>query len=61
MPTVEFFREVSVVEFLTGTDWTPLFAAAVVGVLPLVAGTLLITRSSPWSSLSRSASAPRST
>ena len=26
--TVEFFTEVSIVEFLTGTEWTPLFASA---------------------------------
>lgn len=42
-PTFEFFSEVSVREFLTGTEWAPLFAEAKFGVLPLVAGTLLIT------------------
>jgi phosphate transport system permease protein len=36
-----FFREVSVVEFLTGTRWTPLFEPQSFGVLPLVGGTLL--------------------
>ncbi|MEO8681839.1 MAG: phosphate ABC transporter permease subunit PstC, partial [Vicinamibacterales bacterium] len=41
--TVEFFREVSIVEFLTGTEWTPLFANAHFGVLPLVAGTLIVS------------------
>lgn len=40
--TALFFKEVSIVEFLTGTKWTPLFAPAHFGVLPLVAGTLLI-------------------
>ncbi len=38
-----FFKEVSVVEFLTGTVWTPLFAEPKFGILPLVSGTLLIT------------------
>ncbi len=38
-----FFKEVSVLEFLTGTQWTPLFAEPKFGVLPLAAGTLLTT------------------
>lgn len=37
-----FFGEVPVVDFLTGTKWTPLFEPASFGVLPLVCGTLLI-------------------
>ncbi|HTM32814.1 MAG TPA: phosphate ABC transporter permease subunit PstC [Vicinamibacterales bacterium] len=41
--TIEFLREVSIVEFLTGTEWTPLFANRHFGVLPLVAGTLLVS------------------
>ena len=41
--TVEFFREVPIVEFVTGTEWTPLFANAKFGVLPLVMGTLLVS------------------
>ena len=41
--TFEFLREVSVVEFLTGTEWTPLFASQRFGVLPLVAGTMLVS------------------
>jgi phosphate transport system permease protein len=41
--TVEFFREVSIVEFLTGTEWTPLFANPQFGVLPLVAGTVIVS------------------
>jgi phosphate transport system permease protein len=41
--TAAFFREVSIVEFLTGTQWTPLFADARFGVLPLVLGTLLVS------------------
>jgi len=39
--TVEFFREVSIVEFFTDTQWTPLFATKRFGILPLVAGTVL--------------------
>ena len=38
---VQFFQEVSIFEFLTGTRWTPLFASKNFGVLPLVAGTML--------------------
>jgi phosphate transport system permease protein len=36
-----FFQHVTLVEFLTGTEWTPLFENARFGVLPLVAGTLV--------------------
>jgi phosphate transport system permease protein len=43
LETYEFLREVSIVEFLTGTEWTPLFANRHFGVLPLVAGTLLVS------------------
>lgn len=38
-----FFKEVSVIEFFTGTVWTPLFAEPKFGILPLVSGTLLTT------------------
>lgn len=38
-----FFRQVSPVEFLTGTVWTPLFANPRYGILPLLNGTLLST------------------
>jgi len=41
--TVGFFREVSILEFLTSTQWTPLFEPAHFGVLPLVAGTLMVS------------------
>jgi len=37
-----FFREVSPLEFLTGTRWTPLFAPPSYGILPLLTGSLLI-------------------
>src|SRR3990172_8236107 len=48
LPALEFFREVSPVDFFTGTTWAPLFLEAHFGVLPLVVGTLMI---SFWSSL----------
>lgn len=38
-----FFEKVSIVEFLTGTLWTPLFEPKHFGVLPLVAGTMMVT------------------
>jgi phosphate transport system permease protein len=41
--TIGFFREVSIVEFLFGTTWTPLFYSKSFGVLPLVSGTLLVS------------------
>ena len=41
--TVAFLSEVSIVEFLTGTEWTPLFANQRFGVLPLVVGTMLVS------------------
>ncbi|NBM16302.1 phosphate ABC transporter permease subunit PstC [Streptomyces sp. GC420] len=42
-PAAEFFGEVGFVEFITGTDWSPLFTPPHFGVLPLVAGTLMVT------------------
>ncbi len=38
-----FFRDVSPIAFLTGRTWTPLFYNQQFGVLPLVAGTLLVS------------------
>ncbi len=43
LPAIQFFREVSVVEFLTGTSWTPRFSDQAYGVLPLITGTLWTT------------------
>jgi phosphate transport system permease protein len=40
--TMAFFADVSVSEFLTGTEWTPLFTEKHFGVLPLLNATLLI-------------------
>lgn len=39
--TIEFFKEVSILEFLTDLQWTPLFATKRFGILPLLLGTLL--------------------
>ncbi|HKH12298.1 MAG TPA: phosphate ABC transporter permease subunit PstC [Rubrobacter sp.] len=43
--TIEFFREVSIVEFLTSTTWTAAFPGptAQYGIWPLLSGTLLTT------------------
>jgi len=40
---VGFFSEVSVVDFLTDTQWTPLFTQKNYGILPLLSGTFLTT------------------
>jgi phosphate transport system permease protein len=42
-PAIEFFAEVSPIEFFTGTNWAPLFEPAHFGVLPLVTGTFVVT------------------
>ena len=42
-PALEFFREVRLSEFLTGTRWAPRFADADFGVLPLITGTAWTT------------------
>jgi phosphate transport system permease protein len=39
----KFFSEVSFWAFITGTEWTPLFAEKKFGILPLLAGTFLTT------------------
>ncbi|WMJ71579.1 phosphate ABC transporter permease subunit PstC [Cytophagaceae bacterium ABcell3] len=41
--TFKFFIEVSIIEFFTSTQWTPLFAEKHFGILPLLAGTFLTT------------------
>lgn len=41
--TAAFLREVPLLSFLFGTEWTPLFANKQFGVLPLVAGTVLVS------------------
>ncbi|MES3518414.1 MAG: phosphate ABC transporter permease subunit PstC [Natronomonas sp.] len=44
--SIPFFRVVSVVEYLTGTQWSPIIRPRSYGVLPLVWGTLMIVVSS---------------
>jgi len=39
--TIRFFNEVSIVDFLTDTQWTPLFSDKHFGILPLLTGTIL--------------------
>ena len=41
--SIDFFKIVSVWEFISGTVWSPLFANPQYGILPLVSGTLTIT------------------
>jgi phosphate transport system permease protein len=41
--SASFFRQVSLWEFLTDPEWTPLFAEPHYGILPLVSGTLVTT------------------
>ncbi len=41
--SVDFFKEVSIFDFLTDTEWTPLFTQKHYGILPLLSGTLLTT------------------
>lgn len=41
--TIAFFGEVSLREFFTTTEWAPLFEPRRFGVLPLMAGTALVT------------------
>ena len=43
LPALEFFAEVSPIDFFTGTNWAPLFEPAHFGVLPLIVGTLSVT------------------
>jgi phosphate transport system permease protein len=41
--SLTFFRHVGLLNFLTDTQWTPLFADAHFGILPLLSGTLTVT------------------
>ena len=43
LETIKFFSEVSIADFLTDTQWTPLFTEKHFGILPLLSGTLLTT------------------
>jgi phosphate transport system permease protein len=42
-PTIEFFGQVNIIDYFTGTRWAPLFQPQDFGVLPLVVGTLTTT------------------
>jgi phosphate transport system permease protein len=42
-PAFEFFQEVSFIDYITGTEWAPLFLQASFGVVPLIVGTLEVT------------------
>lgn len=39
--SIGFFQTVSLIEFFTETEWTPLFERARFGILPLICGTLV--------------------
>jgi phosphate transport system permease protein len=43
VPSIEFFQEVSIVDFFSGDRWAPLFEPASFGVQPLLVGTLVVT------------------
>jgi phosphate transport system permease protein len=43
VPSIEFFREVSIVDFFSGDRWAPLFTPSSFGVQPLLVGTLVVT------------------
>jgi phosphate transport system permease protein len=43
LEAIDFFQQVPILEFFTGTKWTPLFEPQNFGILPLVWGTLLVT------------------
>ncbi len=43
LPALEFFAEISPLEFFTGTDWAPLFTPGSFGAVPLLVGTLSVT------------------
>ena len=42
LPALEFFGDVSPVDFFFGTEWAPLFADAKFGVIPLLVGTISV-------------------
>jgi phosphate transport system permease protein len=43
LPAFQFFQEVNFLDYITGTEWAPLFLQANFGVLPLIVGTLSVT------------------
>ena len=42
-PAIEFFGDVPIGDFFTGTQWSPLFSPPEFGVLPLISATLVTT------------------
>lgn len=40
--SITFFKHVPLLDFLTDTQWTPLFSDAHYGILPLLSGTLMV-------------------
>jgi phosphate transport system permease protein len=48
LPAFEFFQEVSFRDYITGTEWAPLFLQQSFGVIPLIVGTISVTL---WASL----------
>ncbi|HEX2044443.1 MAG TPA: phosphate ABC transporter permease subunit PstC, partial [Gaiellaceae bacterium] len=42
-PSIEFLREVSLVDFFTGERWAPLFEPPSFGIRPLLVGTAMVT------------------
>ena len=45
--SVLFFRQVSIIDFLTDTEWTPVFDNPRFGIMTLVSGTLMTTLDRP--------------
>jgi phosphate transport system permease protein len=43
LESISFFRHAGLINFLTDTQWTPLFENAHYGILPLLSGTLTVT------------------
>jgi phosphate ABC transporter permease protein PstC len=43
LPALDFFQEIRIVDFLTGTRWAPRFSNPSFGVIPLITGTLWTT------------------
>jgi phosphate transport system permease protein len=41
--SISFFYDVSPWDFITGTEWTPLYESKHFGILPLLTGTMLTT------------------
>jgi phosphate transport system permease protein len=42
-PSIEFFREISLADYLSGREWAPLFEPPSFGVQPLIVGTFSVT------------------